>query len=168
MKIGYLVAVFLALAAPLSHADIYKWKDKNGVIRYSDVPPPSNVPHEAIGKRSNKSTAVVEQPGADTPEAPVTPSGAATPAPSAPSDGDPNAAKRQKEAEEAKKKAESAEAEQQRKQENCTQAKSKLHTYQQGGRISKMNEQGEREFIDDAALAKGLEEAQAEVDKYCQ
>ena len=72
------------------------------------------------------------------------------------------------EEEAAKKKAEAAEAEQKAKQENCANAKANLSNLQQGGRIYKMNEKGEREYLDDAAMAEGAAKAQAEVDKYCQ
>jgi len=38
------------MALPISaNAEVYKWKDKDGITRYSDVPPPSNVQQESIG-----------------------------------------------------------------------------------------------------------------------
>lgn len=160
------LSLVLALASATSHAEIYKWKDKNGVVRYSDIPPPSNVPHESLGKKANKTSAAVETPSA------VVPEGAATPEPEpvqqTPEEVTPDADAQRKEEEEARKKAEAAEAELQQKQEQCTNAKARMQSYEQGGRIYKINEKGEREFMDDAAMAKGLEEAQAEVDKYCQ
>lgn len=42
----------VVLLPTLASAEIYKWKDKDGVVRYSDVPPPSNVKQEPLyGKK---------------------------------------------------------------------------------------------------------------------
>lgn len=163
---GLSLALMLAPAA--SNAEIYKWKDKNGVIRYSDVPPPSNVPHESLGKKANKAPTAVEAPS---PAPTAGPEGAPAPAPAAqqtPEEvtGDTDIQRQEEEA--ARKKAEAAEAEQRQKQENCTNAQANLANLQQGGRIYKMNEKGEREYLDDASMAEGAASAQAEVDKYCQ
>src|SRR3546814_8447039 len=57
---GLSLALMLAPAA--SNAEIYKWMDKNGVVRYSDIPPPSNIPHESLGKKGSKTPASVETP----------------------------------------------------------------------------------------------------------
>ncbi|MDG1097480.1 MAG: DUF4124 domain-containing protein [Methylophilaceae bacterium] len=46
MKLKQLMylGLMVALATPmLVDAQIYKWKDKNGVTRYSDTPPTDNV-----------------------------------------------------------------------------------------------------------------------------
>lgn len=157
------LSLVLALVASASHAEIYKWKDKNGVIRYSDVPPPSNIPHESLGKKAGASK---PDDAPVTPEAPPSPSSAVQQ--HTPEEVPADAGKQQKEEAAARQKAEAAEAELKQKQEQCSKAKARLNSYQQGGRIYKTNEKGEREYMDDAALAKGVEEAQAEVDKYCQ
>ncbi|HZV61536.1 MAG TPA: DUF4124 domain-containing protein [Methylophilaceae bacterium] len=158
------LSLALMLFTANSNAEIYKWKDKNGVVRYSDVPPPSNIPHQSIGKKTTKAP-----PAQDAAPAPVI-EGAPQPAPDAqqtPEEVSPDAEVQRQEAEAAKKKAEAAEAEQQQKQENCATARANLANFQQGGRVYKMNEQGEREYLGDAELGKGLADAQAEVDKYC-
>lgn len=159
------LSLVLALASATSHAEIYKWKDKNGVVRYSDIPPPSNVPHESLGKKANKTPAAVETPSASELE------GAPVPEPGiqqVPEEVAPDADLQRQEEEAARKRAEAADAEQQQKQENCSTARANLANFQQGGRVYKMNEQGEREYLGDAELAEGLANAQSEVDKYCQ
>lgn len=154
------LSLALMLASAASHAEIYKWKDKNGVIRYSDIPPPSNVPHESLGKKGASAPTPVENAPAAQPAAPA----AAQQTPEeAPADG---AAPNEEEA--ARKKAEAAEAELRQKQDNCATAQANLANFKQGGRVYKMNEKGEREYLGDTQLAEGLEKAQAEVDKYCQ
>ena len=157
------LSLALVLAPAVSQAEIYKWKDKNGVVRYSDIPPPSNVPHESLGKKANKEPTTVEAPAAA-----AVPEGAPVPAQQTPEELTPEAEVQQQEAEAAKKKAEAAEAEQKQKQENCATARANLANMQQGGRVYKMNEKGEREYLGDAEMAAGVEQAQAEVDKYCQ
>lgn len=157
------LSLVLALAPAASQAEIYKWKDKNGVVRYSDIPPPSNVPHESLGKKA-KVPAAVDAPPA------VAPEGAPAPEPmqQTPEEVTPDAEMQRQEEEATRKKAEAAEAELRVKQENCTTARANLANMEQGGRIYKMNEKGEREYLDDAAMAEGIANAQAEVDKYCQ
>ena len=37
-----MIAVALLMLAPLVSAQVYKWKDANGTVHYSESPPPSN------------------------------------------------------------------------------------------------------------------------------
>ena len=54
MKLRILL-LCLVMLPTLASAEIYKWKDKDGRVRYSDVPPPSNVQQEALyGKKIPK------------------------------------------------------------------------------------------------------------------
>ncbi|HZV99357.1 MAG TPA: DUF4124 domain-containing protein [Methylophilaceae bacterium] len=153
MKLTWMI---LILALPLSaQAEIYKYKDKNGVMRYSDIRPPANVPYESMSGKK-----IVNQP------APTVPVEAA---PAKAGEGTESAAiKRQQEAEDAKKKDEAKQAELATKQQNCSTAQANLQNYKAGGRIYKMNEKGEREYLDDAAIASKLDEAQRQVDQFCQ
>lgn len=157
------LSLALVMMPVTSNAEIYKWTDKNGVVRYSDIPPPSNIPHESLSKKGTKTPVPMEAP----PPA-AGPEGAPAPQQQTPEavTGDTDM-QRQEEAA-AKQKAAAAEAELKQKQENCTTARANLANYNQGGRIYKMNEKGEREYLGDADLAAGLENAQMEVDKYCQ
>jgi len=54
------------------------------------------------------------------------------------------------------------------KQQNCAGAKARLHTFEQGGRISRMTEQGERVYYDDAAIAAGLTQAKKDIEEFCE
>lgn len=69
-------------------------------------------------------------------------------------------------AEEAEKKNEAQEAQQKAKQQNCKNAKTNVATLQVG-RVSRVNEKGEKYFLDDATIAKELEQANQEVEKWC-
>lgn len=166
----------------LASAEIYKWKDKNGVTRYSDVPPPSNIKQEALyGKKTPQATGLA-------PLAPVEGDGtvemnkakaSAAKAKAAADKADANkadktplskeeaAAKRAKDAEQQKKADETKQAELKIKQENCTAAKQNLATFTNGGRIAKTNEKGEKQYLGDADISQGKADAQRDVEKYC-
>lgn len=170
-----LCALALPVLASAETGEVYKWRDSNGVVRYSDTPPPSNVKHEVYGKKNkpvnaeplatvegdatvqmNKQKAATEQTLADKAKGDKVPLTK-----------EQEAAKRAKEAEELKKIEAQKKAEEEIKAENCKVAKSNLATFKNGGRITRTNEKGEREFYSDAEIAKGRVESQAEVDKHC-
>ena len=157
------------LALPLhASAEIYKWKDKDGTVRYSDTPPPSNIKQESIGKKK------AVKPVENTPPSPVTDGKAApvtTVKPVTNESGvaaeDAAAQQRQRNAEMEKKNKEEKEAQAKLKDDNCKAAKANHETYVQGGRVSKMNEQGKREYLGDKELKEGAAKTQSEIDEYC-
>lgn len=184
MKLRILLLCVIMLPT-LATAEIYKWKDKDGKMRYSDVPPPSNVKQEALqGKKApkptglapltavegdatvamNKDKTVVSKEKAVSDKAGVE----AKKTEKAPLNKEESAAKRAKDAEQQKKADESKQAELKVKQENCKAARSNLATYTNGGRIAKTNENGEREYLGDADISQGKTDAQNDVDKYCE
>ena len=178
MKLRVLLLCLLILPT-LASAEIYKWKDKDGIVRYSDVPPPSNIKQESLsGKKILKPTG----------QAPLTPvEGDATvtmnkikaeaakvkaatdkvATDKAPLGKDEAAAKRAKDAEQQKKAEEAKQAELKLKQENCKAAKANLKTHTDGGRLMRTNEKGEREYLGDADIEKGKADSQKDVEKYC-
>ena len=171
MKLGSLLlaaALLPAFMALSAHAEIYKWKDKDGSIRYSDVPPPSNIKNESITKKIPRPAAPAEV----SPEAnkAVTSTGkdAVTNTKDAPPlSKEETAAKNAKEAE-AKKKAEAdKQAELKYRQESCAAARKNLAMYDNGGRIATTDDKGERRFLGDDEISKGKVEAQRDVDKFC-
>ena len=161
----------------LANAEIYKWKDKQGATRYSDTSPPSNVRLESIdGKRVFKAKASNQAPLSpvvntntsavkyDIKVKVANPNGVSSNAENT----EETAAKlRQKNAEIEKNNKKVKEAQAKLNEENCKSAKSNLASYSQGGRIYKMNEKGEREYMDDAGLKAGAEKAQKDVLEYC-
>lgn len=150
----------LTMATPAS-ATLWKWRD-GGRIVFSDRPPPANIPDRAILERPTG----MER-------------GAVPPSPSGPSLVDPKPApivaapasaatepaleaKLRKGAEEkaAKQKAEEAKLASARA-DNCLRAKGQLKLLDDGIRIARTNQQGEREILDDKQRA----EEQARVRK---
>ncbi|MDZ4141278.1 MAG: DUF4124 domain-containing protein [Methylotenera sp.] len=163
MKLRILLLCLMILPN-LAMAEIYKWKDKEGVTRYSDVPPPSNVKQEMMqGKKTPKPTGLaplteVEGDATALMNKEKATSGSAK---------EKAAAKRAKDAEASKQEDEAKQAELKLKQENCKVAKSNLATYTNGGRITKTDESGERTYLGDKDIAAGKADAQRDVEKYC-
>lgn len=192
MKLRILLLSLLMLPA-LANAEIYKWKDKDGKVRYSDVPPPSNVKQEALyGKKipkltglapltevegdataaankdkaaSGKDKAIADKALTDKNKAPADKSKA--PSDKVPLSKEAAAAKRAKDAEQQKIADEAKQAELKLREENCKSSKSNLATYTNGGRIVKSNEKGEREYLGDADISQGKADSQKDVEKYC-
>ena len=172
MKLQNLFCVMCILIAlpMLAKADIYKWKDKGGTIRYTDTPPPSNIKQESIGGKK------LIKPTGQAPLAPVANADATAskdelkgkaPNPNTENPEEIAARLRQKNAEAEKNNKKEKDAQAKIKEENCKASKANLASYQQGGRVYKVNEKGEREYLDDAGLKAGAEKAQKEVSDYC-
>jgi hypothetical protein len=147
-----LVGVALALALPAASFAQWQWIDKDGRKVFSDQSPPADIPAKNI----------LKQPGARgrsvTPAEPAAP--AAVPAKATPAS--PKLSGKDKELEEKKKQAEAAEAEKKKEQDeqvakeradNCARMKTAKTTLDSGARIARMNEKGEREYMDDAQRA---------------
>jgi hypothetical protein len=139
-------AVLGALLAVPAHAQ-WKWRDKNGQVQYSDLPPPAGVAEGDILQRPN-----VSQRRAP---APPLPGASAASAPLAPKGSDPEleAKKRKTEQEAASKKKAEDDKVAAAKADSCTRAKEQVRTIDSGVRISRTNEKGEREYLDDSARA---------------
>ena len=175
MKLDHLIiALAVCITLPsLGYAELYKWKDKNGQMQYTDTPPPSNIKLEKIsGKRhvnptGNEPLSTVENPQLAPVTAPapnMPPANAQAPAVSAE---DAAAKIRQENAEREKQNKQEKEAQAKIRAENCKAAKANLQSYSQGGRVYKMNDKGEREYLDDAGLKSGADKARSEVAQYC-
>ena len=159
----------LLLALPIAgNAEIYKWKDKNGTTRYSDTPPPSNIKQETLGaKKGVKPTAAAPVTPVAAQQAPAG-NEAAKDSPPVPGSADEEAAaKRQSNAEAEKNNKLEKEKQDAAKAENCKAAKSNLASYEQGGRVYKMNEKGERQYLDDNDFKAGREKATQEINENC-
>ena len=145
------LAALLGLTAALPAAAQWKWRDKNGQTQYSDLPPPAGVAEQDILQRPHGAT--TQRP------APVAPGPAASAASAAPlaatRASDPELEARRKKADQEvldKKKAEDAKITA-AKAENCNRAKDQMRVIDSGQRMARVNQQGEREYLDDAARA---------------
>lgn len=180
MKISLLLITLLSLAAaPAVAAEVYKWKDAEGRTRYTDIPPPSNIPYVTLsGKKSPQPAPIanpadVQAPSADNAEPPPSPATAAKPpaaaggAPKTPADKELENAKKKQAAEEEKKKAEAKQSEEKLRERNCAAANANLRQLRQEGRVFSTNEKGERVYMNDADRAMSIKQAEKEVEEWC-
>ncbi|MCL6555446.1 MAG: DUF4124 domain-containing protein [Burkholderiales bacterium] len=144
-----LLPLLLALALPgLAAAQLYRWVDAQGRVHYSDTPPPA-------GARTSKSL-------------PAAPSNAAPTAPAKTWQEKEMEFRQRRAAEaeaQAKKEKEAEEARQ--KQANCEAARNHLRLLESGQRVARVNAEGEREFLDDAAREKAIRDARKAVETWC-
>ena len=143
-----LCAVLLLGAASGPLQAQWKWKDANGRITISDLPPPRGTADRDILQRHDLKRVVA--PSAET--AASAASAPAKPA-AAPVDKDLEARKRAAEQDKvAKAQAEDDKLAAQRA-ENCKRARAHLAALDSGQRIARYNDKGEREILDDAGRA---------------
>lgn len=146
MKRMLIVACALALA-PLASAQLYKYVDKDGKTVYTDQPPPGtdtkqmNVPSSAIGNAPAPGKTAVQQ--------------------------DKELQKSRDKAKEGEKKSEEKEARARAEAERCESAKTAYAQYSLGGRITKLDDKGEKIFLGDAEIDAARERARQQVDQYC-
>jgi Domain of unknown function (DUF4124) len=165
-RILLLCAALICLVSLPTLAEIYKWKDKDGVTRYTDTPPPSGTKSFAtLGKKAAKTTPP-SNPEAEAAKAVSKDMAQTVPAAE---DATPEALaeKRRQMAETEKRNKAEKEAERKRRELNCNAAKANMQAYGQGGRIYRTNPQGEREYLGDEDLKNGLEQAQREMQENC-
>jgi hypothetical protein len=145
----------LALLATLmlpAHAQ-WKWRDKNGQITASDLPPPRDIADKDILQRPDLSTRRAP--------APAPAASAAAPAAPAAAPVDRDLEARKQAAEQANKdraKADETRAAAQRA-ENCNRARAHVTALEGGQRIARINAQGEREVLDDKGRAEEMQRA---------
>ncbi len=143
-----LAALAFALASLHAQAE-YQWRDKSGQLHASDLPPPPDVPDKDIIKRPNPNAAARRSAAA----APA--ASAAASAASAARGVDPELQARRTKAEQ--ESAERAKADEERnaalRADNCARARSQLALLDSGQRVARVNERGERVFLDDQARA---------------
>lgn len=149
----WLATLLLLLTAVPAAAQIYSWKDKDGRIQFSDIPP----------ARGEIRTLPEVRPAP-----PAAAEGAAgKPAPARASSTEPARAAsaesaRAKPADSGRSATDEAE-----RQRFCEQARIQLGALNSGQRVSRLNAAGAREFLDDKARAAEAERLQQQLDKHC-
>jgi len=158
----------LGLASTLAMAQ-WQWLDKDGRMVFSDRAPPASVPEKSIVKRpgAQKLQPQVRADEEAGPGVTALPVAASSAAKTAGTDKELLAKKKKADAEaDAKLKAEEQRIQADRA-ENCQRAKSAKAGLDSGVRLSRINAQGEREILDDAARAAEAKRAQAVIDSDC-
>lgn len=154
MKKLFLFAALLA-SASLALGQQFKWVDKDGRVQYGDSPPP--------GAKVTR----LKPPAAGTPTATSTSPAAKDGKKDKPLSPEEAFQKRQKEAKEQQEKSAKEQADANTKKENCARAQDQLRTLSSGQRITRIDQKGERQFLDDQQLAAEQSRAQAAVREAC-
>jgi len=157
-------------ASNVSAQAIWKWRDRDGHLQVSDRAPPVDVPDKDILQRPGAARGVTVSASAPLDAG----TDALIPAPgaSAPStDRELEARKRKLLADQAAQKQAKESADKERtasvKAENCRRARNQLKTLESGVRISRPNEQGEREVLDDQGREQETQRARDLVNSNC-
>ncbi len=149
-----LLVAFAATLLALPAEAQWKWRDKTGRVQYSDLPPPSSTPEQDILTRPNSGQRRSLTPPPAAASAASGPLGAASGA-LTPRVVEPELEAKRKKAEQ--EQAAKAKAEQDKvaaaKAENCQRARAQMRSLDSGMRLAKVNEKGEREFLDDRQRA---------------
>lgn len=168
LKLTIALGMLLAAALPVQ-AEIYKWVDKDGTVKYTDTPPPPGIKSlSTMGKKTV--TPATPTPSPESSQIPpgVNAKNQTSSTGKADSLSPEAQAKKKRELEEiAKKNKAELDAQAKKKELNCATAKTNYQTYSQGGRIYKTNEKGEREYVDEKGLAEGAAQAQRDMQEYC-
>lgn len=158
-------AALLLLAATVAHAQ-YAWIGPNGTRQYSDKPPPPDTPASKILKSPGRITTLSEATDAAPADA-VTPIGAKAEAPKGP----PSVAEREaaykerkKTEAEAQQKAQQEAQQQQQKAAACASAREAQAQLASGMRMAKVDEKGQRGYMDDAERAARTERVNRALD----
>jgi hypothetical protein len=150
-------ACLMAVATVGAQAqNVWKWRDASGQLHISDTPPPPGTPARNVVSSAGSGGAPVLTPSASGPAGASTtaadPSGAASAAETALDKKKKAADKERADKEKADRAAVDAKNAAIRK-DNCARASATLTGLQNGQRISRINDKGEREVLDDAGRA---------------
>jgi len=154
------------LCAAGVHAQVYKCVDSEGKITYSQSPCPPDTKSGSISRRLD---APAYSPPSSTPAEKGADAKAAVKdsAPKTPAEQEQAFRKRLQDQDKAQKEAEQKAAQAKIAEANCRNARERLAQYEIGGRISRVNAQGERYYMDDAQIEQQKASARADIAQSC-
>jgi len=144
---GIVLLTCVLAVATLASAQLYKYVDKNGKTVYTDQPPPDadpkamRIPSSAQGSAPPPAKSAVAQ--------------------------DKELQKGRDKAKENEKKAEETASRARQQEELCANATMAYQQYSQGGRMTKLDEKGEKIFLGDAEIDAARESAKRKMDEVC-
>lgn len=172
MKLARVILIALIAASASAGAVAqWKWRDRSGVVQYSDLPPPQGTPDKDVLERPLPPQRQAPPPSPAAASAAV--QGAAA---SAPRGVDPELEARRRKAdveraEKANKDNAARQAEQEKvaalRADNCRRARGSMRTLEDGGRLARVNEKGEREVLDDRMRAEEMARVRAVIASDC-
>jgi hypothetical protein len=162
IRIALFAVAFLVVSN--AQAQVHKCLDAAGKVTYTQDPCPANTKPESMSRRATAAPA----PAAAAPDDAAAKGDAAkNAAPKTAAEQEQAFRKRQQDQAKAAKDADQKSAEAKRKEENCRNARERLAQYQIGGRIARVNAQGERYYLEDAQVEQEKGRANSDVSQYC-
>jgi len=164
------------LAAFPAAAEIYSWRDKDGRLHYSDVPPPDGevktlrhsraTPAPAAPESAAGEAAGGQPPAGQPPNIPAGTAGASN-GPKTMADREMEFRQRRNAQAAAEAKAEKERNDAAQRQKACEQARSQLAALESGQRIARFTNTGERAFLDDSSRVNEINQARGQVEQLC-
>lgn len=159
--IRFVLFAFTLLTAAAAQAQVYKCLDANGGTVYRQDPCPPSMTRETMQKGGIPAAPVAA------PADSAAKGNAAKGGPKTPAEQEQAFRKRQQDAAKAAKEADQKSAQTQAKEANCTSARQRLAQLEIGGRISQIDDKGERYYMDDAQIEAGKTRARTDVSQFC-
>lgn len=149
-----LTIVSMLALATVAQAGVTRWVDADGKVHYSDKPPPPTAKSQKNLDLKNSPALPIAAPDSKGGEKSL-------------AEKDLESRKRRVQAEEAAAKQTRDQEEAKSRKANCEQALNQLKALQEGQRISKFDEKGERVFLEDNDRALAIEETKKSADSWC-
>lgn len=166
MKLHPILALaFAALLLPIAASAQWQWLDKDGRKVFSDRAPPPEVPEKNILRRPGSGA-----PGGNAASTASAPAATAAPQPGPQGSGvDKTLAEKKKQADaaEAGKRQQEEERLARARADNCSRARQSKAALDAGQRATRLNDKGEREFLDEAGVAAETQRLQGVIDENC-
>jgi hypothetical protein len=160
-RLSVALGLALCVAFPAS-AQMYKWVDANGKVQYSDKPPPSNIKTEKLREPARAASVPAASEGKGAAQKDAAKAGPKTAA-----EQEQAFRKRQLDAGKAQEEEAQKQADARERAENCKRAKAALANLQIGGRQMRIDEKGERVFLDEQQIAQETARAREEAAGAC-
>jgi hypothetical protein len=148
-------------ALPVAAQQLYKYVGPDGKVQYSDRPP-------ADGRKAEKVTSSrLSSVGSGATAAAASSEAAKSGSPKTAAEQEQAFRQRKTEADEKARKGEKLAQEQQQQAEACANARRDLAGVQSGARVARLNEAGERIFLDDSGVQSEISRLQRDVAANC-
>lgn len=162
--VGYALALPLLFSAPLAQAQVNKCVDTAGKTVYSQAPCPANTKSASVRQNIPASPAPSTGTGGTGGNA----TGSAKPSgPKTSAELEQEFRKRRAEQDETRKKEQEKLAEAKGREDNCRSARAQLAGLEAGGRQPRIDEKGERYYLDDAQIAAEIQKSRQTVQDWC-
>jgi len=165
MRLVLVLGAGLIAALPAAAQQLYKYVGPDGKVQYSDRPPPDGRKAEKV--TGSRLSSVPGAPVAAASTDAAKSDAAKASAPKTAAEQDQAFRQRRLDQEEKAKKDEKLAQEQQIQAESCANARRELAGMQSGARVARLNEKGERVFLDDAGTQSEIARMEREIAAGC-